>query len=545
MQPHEVFDLLRVPEPPSPEPALRKAWLSSHGVCKDVLALAFPLRPIPHSLDTFKEKIAESGKPQDWLLASFYLIYVGVADGKEWGWSKVPYDNKKSLREEQKPLYSLDKDGPHKDQTRFWSFKKVSSNMNKGPRIDEPVDGQELSFVLPAGTSFNIFLREDNYESGKSLFEGGWAPGQEDGMIDAYQPVILQLSGANCEQSAKGNGLKVRRVVPVARELLNSFCNCFFPSAAELKAVQDAASDLVPLKSVAKPQKGCPLLCCVHERAFLYRDEAAAVVEILESGLDPELGQRLLVPEKMLLAALHSDNVPRAMRMLSVAIGHKAVKCVFATDQDREGSGACLVVHLHVDLPAAMLLPLLQKSRVEDSPTALPKNACLTMCFGQGIADRLYDGAAQEELSCLQWYAPGQLVPVAAADGGEVLCHVVYEMELGLKQLAGQRDVPNKLLLMDEVSGFHHLIKVFYAKSVVYSESSGLECDSAKLLVTWQLRPGMSTSPAFAVTATACVQRKRALLAADDFDCINCGMSRAQLGEQSVFKKPKSVSFAE
>jgi hypothetical protein len=55
----------------------------------------------------------------------------------------------------------------------------------------------------------------------------------------------------------------------------------------------------------------------------------------------------------------------------------------------------------------------------------------------------------------------------------------------------------------------------------------------------------MSTSPAFAVTATACVQRKRALLAADDFDCINCGMSRAQLGEQSVFKKPKSVSFAE
>jgi hypothetical protein len=363
--------------------------------------------------------------------------------------------------------------------------------------------------------------------------------------------VMLQLSGANGEQSAKGNGLKVRRVVPVARELLNSFCSCFFPRAAELKAVQDAASDLAPLKSVAKAQKGCPLLCCVHERAFLYRDEAAGVVEILESGLDPELGQRLFVPEKMLLAALHSDNVSRAMLMLSVAIGHKAVKCVFATDQDKEaGSGACLVVHLHVDLPAAMLLPLLQKSRVEESPTALPKNACLTMCFGQGIADRIYDdricdGGAQEELSCLQWYAPGQLVPVAAADGGEVLCHVVYEMELGLKQLAGQRDVPNKLLLMDEASGFHHLIKVFYAKSVVYSESSGLEYDSAKLLVTWQLRPGMSTSPAFAVTATACVQRKRTLLAADDFDCINCGMSRAHLGEESVFKKPRRVTFAD
>jgi hypothetical protein len=128
------------------------------------------------------------------------------------------------------------------------------------------------------------------------------------------------------------------------------------------------------------------LMAPSHERGFQKSSRAleeAGVVEILESGLDAELGQRLLVPEKMLLAVMHSDNVGRAMRMLSVAIGHKAVKCVFATDQDRTdaASDACPVVHLHVDMPEAMLLHVLQKSRVEDSPTSLPKNACLTTCL--------------------------------------------------------------------------------------------------------------------------------------------------------------------
>ena len=528
-QAHKVFDLLRVPEPLSPEHALRKAWLSSHGVCKDAIALALPLKKLPLTLEKFNEKLADGGKGQDWILANFYIVYVGMADGREWGWSKVPYDSKKNLREELKPLYSIDKEGQFKDQTRFWSFKKVSNNMNKGPRIDEPVDGQELSFVLPAGACVSTFLRADNYESGKLLFEGGPACGTEDGVLDAYQPVILQLSGANCEQSAKGNGLKVRRVVPVSREVLGAFTTCFFSSPTDLRAAQDTAGELVSLKSATKPVKNCPLLCNVHERAFLHWDQEAGVVEILESGLDAELGQRLLVPEKMLLAVMRSDNVGRAMRMLSVAIGHKAVKCVFATDQDRTdaASDACPVVHLHVDLPAAMLFHVLQKSRVEDSPTSLPKNACLTMCFGRGISERVWDGHEADPFCCVQWFAPNQLVPVAAPDGSEILCHVVYELELGLKQLAGQRDVQSKLLLMDEVSGFHHLLKVFYAKSVQYSETTGLECESPQLLVTWQLRPGLSTSPTYTAHA-ASVQRKRVMFSADELDCINCGVERSR-----------------
>jgi hypothetical protein len=84
-----------------------------------------------------------------------------------------------------------------------------------------------------------------------------------------------------------------------------------------------------PLHAVTKAMQGCPLLCRVHENAFVYRDREAAVVEILESGMDPDVGKRLLVPEHLLLSAMNSQDVDRAIRMLSVDIGHKAVKCIF------------------------------------------------------------------------------------------------------------------------------------------------------------------------------------------------------------------------
>jgi hypothetical protein len=531
MLPHQVFELLRVADTPTPENALRKAWLSSHGVCKDAIALALPLKALPATLEKFREKLADVGKAQDWIIANFYVVYVGMADGREWGWSKVPYDSKKNLREELKPLYSVDKEGPFKDQTRFWSFKKVSSNMNKGPRIDEPVDGLDLSFVLPAGSCVSTFIREDNYESGKLLFEAGPADGKEDGMLDAYHPVILQLSGTNGEQSAKGNGLKVRRVVPVAREVLGAFSACFFSSPTDLRAAQDTAGELVPLKSVTKPVKNCPLLCNVNERAFLYWDEPNRVVEIVESGLDPELGQRLLVPEKMVLSALHSEDITRAMRMLSVAIGHRAVKCIFNSEQGSPEAlaGGCPVIHLQVDLAAALLLPVLHASRDEPSFSVLPKNDCITMCLGRDIGSTPADDGTP--LNHLQWYAPNLTVPVAAPDGTETMCHVVFVMNLAMEQLPGLRDVPSKLLLMDRVSGFHHLLKVFYVRAVRYDGAVGLECEGAKMIVTWQLRPGLGSSPASGVGAGS-TTRKRACLAADDIDCGQSAGPAAQVSPE-------------
>ena len=73
------------------------------------------------------------------------------------------------------------------------------------------------------------------------------------------------------------------------------------------------------------------------------------------------------------------------------------------------------------------------------------------------------------------------LVQVADQEGEEYKCHVVFEMMLVSKQSAGQRDVKKKLLFMDEVSGFHYVIKVFHTKKVIYSEENGLMCSNPTL----------------------------------------------------------------
>ncbi len=217
MLPSDVFNLLRAPVVPGAEASLRKAWLASQTKpCKDVVALAMPLRRVPTTLDAFRSALSENSKGGDWLLSSWYVVYVGAADGREWGWSNAPHDAKKRLPDT-KPLYSTDVDGAHAGQTRFWSFKKVSNNMNKGPRVED-ADGEDLSFVLPAGTCFTHFLREDSFGD-KPLFCGG-AEQQE---LEAYAPVLLQLSSTNNEQTAKGNGLKLRRVLPVSASMLLGF----------------------------------------------------------------------------------------------------------------------------------------------------------------------------------------------------------------------------------------------------------------------------------------------------------------------------------
>ena len=521
MQAAEIYNLLRVHEKSKPENALRKAWSLCKSSCKDVIAMAMPLKPVAYSLEGFNKL---NSKQQDCITASFYIVYVGRCDCQEFGWSKAPYDNKNKKREEQKPLYTIDSSGETRDQTRFWSFKKVSNNMNKGPRVDDKVDDQDLSFVLKAGTCITVFLREDNYEEQKCMFEGSWGAEHVQGIVAPHSPVLLQLSGTNDEQAAKGFGLKLRRVLPAPQEIINDFCDCFYKSKQELQAVQTEMMELVPLKSVSKSMQGCPMLCKVQENAFVFKDEHSGLLEIIDSGLDESVGKKLLVSEDLVMKSMHSTNINRCLRMLSIAIGHNAVKCVFVHSK-AEGTDACTVVHMHVDMAEAFWLNLLHKSKDVDVPTSLPKSSMLTMCFGKPITDssrkeeEYLFAQASKSMQYLQWYSPSQLLEVATADGREMRCNVVFEMELDMKQSAGQRDVANKLLFMDEVSGFHYVVKVFHAESVVYREENGLVCNNPKLLVTWQLRPGLVAS-ATSVTGT---QRKRVYMSADTLDFMNSG----------------------
>jgi hypothetical protein len=505
MLPSDVFNLLRAPVTAGPEASLRKAWLASQSrPCKDVVVLAMPLRRVPTTLEAFRHALAENNKGGDWIISNWYVVYVGAADGREWGWSNAPYDTKKRLPDT-KPLYSTDVGGAHAGQTRFWSFKKVSNNMNKGPRV-EAADGEDLSFVLPSGTCFTHFIREDSYGE-KPLF--CVSEGQHE--LEAYAPVLLQLSSTNHEQAAKGNGLKLRRVLSVSNNLLAVFLDKFYARKLDLDEAQHAATSCQALSSMVKPAAGCPLACKVDRNAFWFHDEAAQVVEILDSGVDPELCGKLLVPENMLLRALHSADIGRALRMLSVALGHGAVTCVIAASKD-DAPGVCRVVHMHIDVAEALWLGTLQRARL-GCGAELPATSQLTMCFGSAIAET--SAGRGQHGSHLQWFAPHCKVPVATEDGRELHRHIVFEMSLLQKSVEGHREVAHKTFLMDMVAGTHYVVRMYHVENVRYEPEHGLLCEDPVLLLSWQLRPGLGADTGAA--GLHCT-RKRQFVHADEGD---------------------------
>ena len=501
----EVYSLLRAPAALGADAALRKAWLSSQGKpCKDAVALAMPLRRVPTTLDGFRQALADNGKGNDWIISSWYVVHVAAADGREWGWSNAPYDTKKRVADT-KPLYSTDADGPTKGQTRFWSFKKVSNNMNKGPRMDAQ-DGEDLSFVPPPGFTFSHFLREDSYGD-KPIFNSV----DEHPFLEAYAPVLLQLSSTNNEQAAKGNGLKLRRVIPLPPSTLNSLCDKFYTRKADLDEAQERACRTIALTAMAKPVAGSPIAVKVDRNAFWFHDEAAQVVEILESGVDAELGNKLIMPQDMLLQSLKSVDLQRALRMLTIALGHGAVTCIVAVDKT-DPVGVCRVVHLYIDTAETLWLTTLQKFGVLDS-SELPKTSQLTMCFGSAISGV---GVQQSGvLDNLQWYAPACKIPMATEDGREVNRHIVFELAMQQKNEQSFREVAQKFFLMDEAAGPHYVLKVYQVDSVEYEPSHGLLCEQPDLLLSWQLRPGLGMESGGAAAHTA---RKRQFVTADARD---------------------------
>lgn len=267
--------------------------------------------------------------------------------------------------------------------------------------------------------------------------------------------------------------------------MLGAFCDKFFTRKEHLEEARALAVSFPALANTAKSCAGCPLGCRVDRSAYWYHDEAAQVVELLDSGIDPELGGKLVFAEELLLKALHSTDVKRSLRMLTVALGHGAVTCVVAVDKD-DAAGVCRVVHLHVDVAEALWLPLLHKSRNADSQ-ALPATSMLTMCFGQALQDP-GRAPADEGLRFLQWYSPSCKVPMATEDGREVSQFIVFEMELDTKNVDGLRELPHKTFLMDGVEGRHYAVKMFRTEGVHFQQDVGLVCQAPELLLSWQLR---------------------------------------------------------
>jgi hypothetical protein len=111
-------------------------------------------------------------------------------------------------------------------------------------------------------------------------------------------------------------------------------------------------------------------------------------------------------------------------------------------------------------------------------------------------------------------------VPLAAADGREVMSYFVFEMDLEMKRSPAVLEVARKYFLMDEADGLHHGLRVFTVERPVHTPETGLaESENARMFITWQLRPAHKNSDTGSVASR--VLRKRPFFAPDEIDAIN------------------------
>jgi hypothetical protein len=373
--PADVFRTFAFQSAADPGRAIQDQWMSTSAKCKDVLVMAMPLKDIPVTKEAFAEHDSS-----EFIRAQFYIVRVAPVDGQDWGWSNAPYDSsKKTPRAELQSLYTVDTQGETKGEARFWAFKKVSNNKNKGVRIEGPVDGFDTSFVLPRGSVLTFFMREDSYDAGKHLFVNSG----DHTVLPAFTPVILQLSGTNGEQALKGNGLKLRRIMPLRADAFSPFMDDLSSSKREAVERQDLARSYPAISNVAGRTATCPVVCNVLSGAFVFQDEDLAtrgMIEIVESGLELDVGSVLLMPTAVLMAVVHTLDFERAKRFLSLALAHGAVKCVVVP---ADGQGEAVVVNVHVDVQKMLWLDTLQQMRSSDHPAELPNTDTLVACFGR------------------------------------------------------------------------------------------------------------------------------------------------------------------
>ena len=380
--PTDVFRTFAFQSAADPGRAIQDQWMHVSSKCKDVLVMAMLLKDMPVTKEAFAEQ--DVG---EFIRAQFYIVRVAPVDGQDWGWSNAPYDSsKKTPRAELQPLYTSDTQAETRSETRFWAFKKVSNNKNKGVRIESPIDGVDTSFVLPRGSVLTFFVREDSYEAGKNLFVNSGAHT----VLPAYTPVILVLSGTNGEQALKGNGLKLRRILPLQPEAFSPFMDDLSSSKREAMERQELARNYPAISNVAGRSSVCPVVCRVLSGAFLFQDEELArrgMIEIVESGLGLDVGSVLLMPTAMLMLAVHTEDFERAKRFFSLALAHGAVKCVV---MPADGLGEAVVVNMHIDVQKMLWLDALQQMRASDRPSELPNTDTLVVCFGKRIGSDVH-----------------------------------------------------------------------------------------------------------------------------------------------------------
>jgi len=189
----------------------------------DVEVAAMLLRPLPLTAGKF----AELAGGKDFMTIQFVVLEVGGP-----GFSSVPYGKKGEKPVNPLPLYTRT---PEDGRTLFHTFKKVESNLERGPRssTEEGENGPiDLACTIAPGLSLSTFIRPDNFK-GNVFYNGRLEGGDRSkpselqyvklsegsrywgtDVIPENTVVFLQVGVCNAEQALKGSMLKVKKIMP-------------------------------------------------------------------------------------------------------------------------------------------------------------------------------------------------------------------------------------------------------------------------------------------------------------------------------------------
>ena len=237
------------------------------------------------------------------------------------GWGAAPYkQNQKSVGT--KKLSDLTK-GPD-DQgavMKMYSFEKVSSNMEKGPRCDD------ISFEIVTGNTFNFWLDEKRLDDNslKQSINGI-------DRIEALTVCEIQITSKNSEGAAKGSACKISTVRPCPFTMYSCMDDVErFPSnLADARSSQLRVQQTQPLIARDLVPEEASFHFFVNQKAFIQEEEQGCedVVRIVNSGADP-----IDIPVSTLLHYTNTTRKDWACSLLEMAIANGALQ-LFVINND-------------------------------------------------------------------------------------------------------------------------------------------------------------------------------------------------------------------
>jgi hypothetical protein len=115
----------------------------------------------------------------------------------------------------------------------------------------------------------------------------------------------MQLSGTNIKQAGKGNRLKLHWIMSLQSEAFSSFMDDLCSSKCDALDRQDNVLKYQVIAHVAGRAQACPVVCNMLSGEFVHQDaelDERGMLEIVDSGLEPDMGSVLLLPTSILLA---------------------------------------------------------------------------------------------------------------------------------------------------------------------------------------------------------------------------------------------------